>query len=184
VATAVYEGADAIMLSAESAAGEYPIEAVAMMDRIAESVERDTLFTTIIQAQRPEPESTGADTIASAARQIGETLGVSAIVCYTSSGSTGIRASRERPGVPIIALSPVRATARRLSVIWGLHCVVTEDAHNIDEMVDRACSIAFKDAFATSGQRIIITAGVPFGTPGATNLLRIAFVGPDGVSGI
>jgi pyruvate kinase len=184
VATAVFEGADAIMLSAESAAGEYPTEAVAMMNRIAEQVEEEQLFTTIIQAQRPEPESTGADTIASAARQIAETLGLAAIVCYTSSGSTGIRASRERPGMPVIALSPVERTARRLSVVWGLHCVVTEDAHNIDEMVDRACSIAFREGFAQPGQRVIITAGVPFGTPGATNLVRIAFIAPDGMSGI
>ncbi len=184
VATAVFEGADAIMLSAESAAGEYPVEAVATMNRIAEAVERDNNFTTIIQAQRPEPESTGADTITSAARQIAETLGLAAIVSYTSSGSTGVRASRERPRVPIIALSPVRRTARRLSVIWGLHCVVTEDARDIDDMVNRACTIAFNEGFATPGQRIIITAGVPFGTPGSTNLLRIAFIGPDGQSGI
>jgi pyruvate kinase len=184
VATAVFEGADAIMLSAESAAGEYPVEAVATMNRIAEAVEQDPLFTAIIQAQRPDPESTGADTITSAARQIAETLGLAAIVCYTSSGSTGVRASRERPGVPIIALSPVRRTARRLSLTWGLHCVITEDAHDIDEMVNRACAIAFDEGFAQPGQRIIITAGVPFGTPGATNLLRIAFVGPDGKSGI
>jgi pyruvate kinase len=184
VATAVFEGADAVMLSAESAAGEYPIEAVETMNRIAEQVEQEQLFTTIIQAQRPEPESTGADTIASAARQIAETLGLVAIVCYTSSGSTGIRASRERPAMPVIALSPVRRTARRLSIVWGLHCVETEDAHNIDEMVDRACSIAFREGFAQPGQRVIITAGVPFGTPGATNLVRIAFIGPDGMTGI
>jgi pyruvate kinase len=184
VSIAVFEGADAIMLSAESAAGEYPVEAVETMNRIAEAVEEDKLFTSIIQAQRPEPESTGADTITSAARQIGETLGLAAIVCYTSSGSTGIRASRERPAVPVIALSPVRRTARRLSLVWGLHCVETEDAHNIDEMVDRACAIACREGFAQPGQRIIITAGVPFGTSGATNLLRIAFIGPDGTSGI
>jgi pyruvate kinase len=184
VATAVFEGADAVMLSAESAAGEYPVEAVATMDRIAEAVERDKNYTTIIQAQRPEPESTGADTITSAARQIAETLGLAGIVCYTSSGSTGIRASRERPSVPIIALSPVRRTARRLSLVWGLHCVVTEDARDIDDMVHRACGIAFNEGFGSPGQRVIITAGVPFGTPGATNLLRVAFIGPDGQSGI
>ncbi len=184
VATAVFEGADAVMLSAESAAGEYPSEAVATMNQIAEAVEKDRLFPSIIQAQRPEPESTGADTITSAARQIAETLGLAAIVCYTSSGSTGMRASRERPSAPIIALSPVRRTARRLSLVWGLHCVVTEDAREVDEMVHRACSIAFKEGFAHPDQRIIITAGVPFGTPGATNLLRIAFIGPDGMTGI
>jgi pyruvate kinase len=184
VATAVFEGADAVMLSAESAAGEYPVEAVETMNRIAEAVEQDKLFSGIIHAQRTEPESTGADTITSAARQIAETLGLAAIVCYTSSGSTGIRASRERPAVPIIALSPIRKTARRLSVVWGLHCVVTEDVHHVGEMVDRACAIACGEGFANPGQRIIITAGVPFGTPGATNLLRVAFIAPDGKSGI
>jgi pyruvate kinase len=184
VAIAVFEGADAVMLSAESAAGEFPMDAVETMNRIAEAVEQDPLFPSIIHAQRTEPESTGADTITSAARQIAETLGLAAIVCYTSSGSTGMRASRERPAVPIIALSPVRKTARRLSLVWGLHCVVTEDARHIDDMVDRACSIAFREGFAQPGQRLIITAGVPFGTSGATNLLRIAFIGPDGNSGI
>ncbi len=184
VATAVFEGADCVMLSAELAAGEYPVEAVATMNRIAEAVERDKVYPTIIHAQRPEPESTGADTITSAARQIGETLGLAAIVCYTSSGSTGMRASRERPSVPVIALSPVRHTARRLSLAWGLHCVETPDANDVDDMVDRACAIAYREGFAQPGQRVIISAGVPFGTPGATNILRIAFVAPDGKSGI
>ena len=184
VATAVFEGADAVMLSAESAAGDYPVEAVKTMNSIAEEAERDPNFGQILNGQRPAPESTGADAITAAARQIAETLNLSAIVCYTSSGSTGIRASRERPSVPVIALSPVRQTARRLSVVWGCHCVVSEDAKNIDEMVDRACRIAHSEEFAKPGERIIITAGVPFGTPGATNLLRIAFVGSDGLSGI
>jgi pyruvate kinase len=184
VATAVFEGADAVMLSAESAAGEYPVDAVETMNRIAEAVEQERLFSSIIHAQRAEPESTAADTITAAARQIAETLGLAAIVCYTLSGSTGLRASRERPNVPIIALSPVRKTARRLALAWGLHCVETEDAHNVDEMVDRACSIAHREGFAQPGHRIIITAGVPFATSGTTNLLRIAFIGPDGMSGI
>jgi pyruvate kinase len=184
VATAVFEGADAVMLSAESAAGEYPTEAVETMNRIAEAVEEERLYTSIIHAQRTEPETTAADTITSAARQIAETLGLGAIVCYTLSGSTGLRASRERPNVPIIALSPVRKTARRLALAWGLHCVETEDAHSVDEMVDRACLIACREGFAQPGQRIIITAGVPFATSGTTNLLRIAFIGPDGKSGV
>jgi pyruvate kinase len=184
VATAVFEGADAIMLSAESAAGDYPIEAVAMMNRIAEAVEKDMHFNGIIHAQRTEPETTGADTITSSARQIAETLRLPAIVCYTSSGSTGLRASRERPSVPVIALSPVRQTARRLSVVWGLHCVVSEDAHNVSEMLNRACEIAVAQGFASPGDRIIVTAGVPFGTSGATNMLRIAFIAQDGRSGI
>lgn len=184
VATAVFEGADAVMLSAESAAGKYPVEAVQTMNNIAEAAERDPNFQQILAGQRPIPEPTGADAITAAARQIAETLNLSAIVCYTSSGSTGIRASRERPSVPVIALSPVRETARRLSVVWGCHCVISEDAKDIDEMVDRACSIAHSEGFASPGERIIITAGVPFGTPGATNLLRIAYVGSDGLSGI
>ena len=184
VGTAVFEGADAIMLSAESAVGDYPTEAVAMMDKIATQIEQDQNYDGIISAQRAEPEPTGADAISLAARQIAETLNLSAIVCYTGSGTTGLRAARERPTVPIIALSPVARTARRLSIVWGLHCVVTQDAHDLDDMVDRACRIAASEKFAKPGDRIIISAGVPLGTPGATNMLRIAFVASDGQSGI
>ncbi|MBX8813934.1 pyruvate kinase, partial [Ochrobactrum sp. MR34] len=125
VATAVFDGADAVMLSAESAAGDYPVEAVATMARIAEKVERDPNYPSIVNNQRSEPEATGADAVSLAARQIATTLNLSAIICYTSSGTTGLRASRERPLTPIIALSPVVETARRLSIVWGLHCMVT-----------------------------------------------------------
>lgn len=184
VSIAVFEGADAIMLSAESAAGQYPIEAVATMSRIAEKVEQDPLYPGIINAQRSEPEATGADAISAAARQIGETLKLSAIVNYTSSGTTGLRTARERPMVPIIALSPVLATARRLSLVWGQHCVVTQDATDLDDMVDRACRIAHDEGFAKLGDRVIITAGVPLGTPGATNMLRISYVGSDSKDGL
>ena len=179
VSTAIFEGADAIMLSAESAAGQYPVEAVATMNRIAEEVERDPIYRTIIDAQRTEPEATGADAIAAAARQIAETLELSAIICWTSSGSTGLRVARERPSSPIVAISPKISTGRRLSLIWGVHCIVAEDAHDLDDMVERACRLAFKDGFAKAGQRVIIVAGVPLGTPGATNMLRIAFVGAE-----
>lgn len=179
VSIAVFEGADAVMLSAESAAGEYPVEAVAMMNSIAVQVEKDQLYPDIINAQRSEPEATGADAISAAARQIGETLKLSAIVTYTGSGTTGLRAARERPQVPIVALSPVLRTARRLSLVWGLHCVVTEDAHDLDDMVERACRIAHEESFGREGDRIIISAGVPLGTPGATNMLRIAYIGAD-----
>ncbi|MEO3389141.1 pyruvate kinase [Mesorhizobium sp. CAU 1741] len=183
VSIAVFEGADAVMLSAESAAGDYPVEAVATMNAIAVQVEKDPLYPGIINAQRSEPEATGADAISLASRQIGETLKLSAIVTYTSSGTTGLRAARERPQLPIIALSPVVETARRLSLVWGTHCVVTEDASNLDDMVDRACRIAYQEGFARAGDRVIITAGVPLGTPGATNMLRIAYVGADGQGG-
>jgi pyruvate kinase len=177
VATAIFEGADAVMLSAESAAGQYPVEAVATMNRIAEEVENDPTYRSIITAQRAEPEATGADAIADAARQIAETLDLSAIICWTFSGSTALRVARERPKSPIVALSPNTNAARRLSLVWGVHCVVTEDAHDLDDMVERASRISFKETFAKAGERVIIVAGVPLGTPGATNMLRIAFVG-------
>jgi pyruvate kinase len=179
VATAIYEGADAVMLSAESAAGQYPVQAVATMNRIAEEIEGDPLYRNIIAAQRADPEATGADAIADAARHIADTLDLAAVVCWTSSGSTALRVARERPRPPIVALSPNIATGRKLAVVWGVHCVVTEDAHDQDDMVDRACRFAFKEGFAKSGQRIIVVAGVPLGTPGATNMLRIAYVGAE-----
>jgi pyruvate kinase len=175
VSTAIFEGADAIMLSAESAAGNYPVEAVATMNRIAEEVEKDPLYRTIMDAQRSEPEATGADAIAGAARQIAETLELSAIVCWTSSGATALRVGRERPKPPIVAISPNLSTGRRLAVAWGVHSIVAEDARDLDDMVQRATSLACRDGFAKSGQRVIIVAGVPLGRPGATNMLRIAF---------
>jgi pyruvate kinase len=183
VATAIFEGADAVMLSAESAAGQYPAEAVAMMNRIAEEIEHDPNYRSIVTAQRAEPEATGADAIADAARQIAETLDLSAILCWTASGSTGLRVARERPKSPIVALSPSVTAARKLSLVWGVHCVVTEDAHDLDDMVNRASRIAFKEGFAKAGERVIIVAGVPLGTPGATNMLRLAFVGADAEHG-
>ncbi len=184
VATAVFEGADAVMLSAESASGSYPVEAVATMASIATTVEREPHYPSIIYAQRPQPEATGADAISLAARQIAETLKLTSIVCYTSTGTTGLRAARERPQVPIVALSPQVQTARRLSVVWGLHCVVEQDASDLDDVVNRACRIVANEGFGKPGDRIIISAGVPLGTPGSTNLLRIAYIGSDGLSGI
>ncbi|ENN90034.1 pyruvate kinase [Bartonella bovis] len=179
VATAVYAGVDAVMLSAESASGLYPEEAVSMMDRIAKQVECDHTYATMVNAQRPKPEATGPDAISFAARQIAETLQLEAIVAYTASGATGVRTSRERPNRPIIALSPIVQTARRLALVWGLHCVVSEDAHDLDDMVYRAAAIAFQEGFCKVGDRFIVIAGVPFGTPGATNLLRIASCGSN-----
>ncbi len=177
VATAIYEGADAVMLSAESAAGKFPTEAVATMNRIGEEVERDPTYRNVLTAQRPGPEATVGDAIADAARQIAETLELSAIICWTSSGSTAMRVARERPKPPIVAITPNLAGGRKLSVAWGVHCVVAEDAKDQDDMVDRAGRIAFRDGFAKAGQRVIVVAGVPLGTPGATNMLRIAYVG-------
>jgi pyruvate kinase len=179
VATAIYEGADAVMLSAESAAGQYPVEAVSMMNRIARETENDPIYRGIIDAQRAVPEPTGADAIADAARHIADTLDLAAVICWTASGSTALRVARERPRPPVVALSPNMSTGRRLAAVWGVHCVVTEDAHDQDDMVERACRIAFREGFAKAGQRVIVVAGVPLGTPGATNMLRIAYVGAD-----
>src|SRR5690606_21105081 len=164
--------------------GDYPVEAVATMNAIAEKIERDPNYPGIIHAQRTDPEPTGADAIALAARQIAETLKLSAIINYTSSGATGLRSARERPQVPIIARSPVLAPARRLSIAWGLRCVVSEDARDLDDMVNRACRIAASEGVAGPGDRVIVTAGVPLRTPGVTNMLRIAYISADGLTGV
>ena len=178
VATAIFDGADAVMLSAESAAGRYPVEAVETMNRIAEEVEgNDAMYLPSLHVLHTEPEATGPDAIAAAARQVAETLDLAAIVCWTSSGATGMRVSRGRPKPPIVAISPIVATGRKLSLVWGVHCVVAEDARDQDDMIERACQIAFKEGFAKAGERVIVVAGVPLGTPGATNMIRIAFVG-------
>ena len=180
VATAVFEGADAVMLSAESASGQYPREAVATMNRIAEAVESEGIYPTIIAAQRAAPEATGADAIAEATRDVAETLQSKVICAWTASGSTGLRIARGRPVSSILALTPVVETARRLAVAWGVHAVVSEDARDERDMTDRACRHAYIDGFVGVGDRVIVVAGIPFGTPGATNNLRIAKVGPDG----
>jgi len=176
VATAVYDGADAVMLSAETAAGKYPIESVKMMNRIVERVERDSIWRSTMDANHPEPDATAADAISAAARQIAHTLSAAAIVTYTTSGSTTLRAARERPDVPIIGLTPNQSTARRLAIVWGVHSIYTSDANGLEDMTSKAGQHAYYDGIAHPGERIIVTAGVPFGTPGATNLIRIARV--------
>jgi pyruvate kinase len=179
VATAVYDGADAVMLSAETASGAHPVAAVSTMESIAETVERDPLYRGIMDAEHARPEPTSADAISAAAAQVAGTVNAAAVVTYTTSGSTALRASRERPTVPILVLTPKRETARRLSIAWGLHCVETEDAKNFAEMVDIACRAAIAQSIGRAGDRLVITAGVPFGTPGATNVLRIAWIGKE-----
>jgi len=176
VATAVYDGADALMLSAETASGEYPLEAVSMMNRIIRRVEQDPYYSRVINAQNPEPEATAADAISAAAAQVAHTLSAAAIVTYTTSGSTTLRAARERPDVPILCLTERIETARRLALCWGTHCVQTQDVSSFSEMVEKACRIAKEEGIADKGQRLVVTAGVPFGTPGSTNVLRIAWV--------
>ena len=176
VATAIYDGADAVMLSAESAAGDYPIEAVAIMDRIVASTEGDPSYRRLLHALHAEPEATAADAISAAAAQVAATIGAAAIVCYTMSGSTALRAARERPDVPIIVLTNKIGVAQRLMLLWGAHCVYTEDVRDSDEMTKKACAIAVSEGYAQSGDAIVVTAGVPFGTPGTTNLLQIAWI--------
>jgi pyruvate kinase len=177
VATAVYDGADAVMLSAESAVGKYPLETVSIMNRILVRVEQDELYYRMRDANRPDPEHNAPDAISAAARQVAATIGAKAVVNYTSSGSTAFRAARERPEVPILGLTPRIQTARRLTLCWGVHSVFTRDATNFAEMVGIATEVAKREEFANAGDSLVITAGVPFGTPGATNILRIAWVG-------
>jgi pyruvate kinase len=176
VATAVFDGADAVMLSAETAAGQYPIEAVNIMDRIIARVEADPGWRSIIDSARPEPEKSVADAIAAAARQVAHTIGAPAICCFTSSGSTASRAARERPEPPILGLTASEQTARRLAVVWGVHAIVTADVHSMTETVTRASRLALTEGFAQRGQDIVVLAGVPFGQPGTTNALRVARV--------
>jgi pyruvate kinase len=182
VATAVFDGADAIMLSAESAVGKYPAEAVRMMNAIAIEVEADPSYDALVHATRTPPQATGADAIAAAAHAVADTLKLSGIICYTATGSTALRVARERPGLPVIGLTPVLATARRLALAWGVHCVLTSDPENQADMVRKACRIAFDEQFVRPGEGVIITAGVPLGSPGTTNMIRIAFIGEGGAS--
>ena len=176
VATAVFDGADAVMLSAETAAGQYPFEAVNIMDRIVARVEQDQGWRAMIDASRPDPEHSAADAIAAAARQIGHTIGAAAIVAFTASGATALRVARERPEAPIIGFTPNDVTARRLAVVWGVHAVVSPDAHSLTEAVTRAVRAAATEGFAQAGQEIVVAAGVPFGQSGSTNTLRVAMV--------
>lgn len=177
VATAVYDGVDAVMLSAESASGSYPLEAVTMMDRIICKVERDPHYRKIVHAEPAEPEATAADAISAAVRKVTSILPVTATVAYTTSGSTTLRIARERPEAPILSLTPNLATARRLALVWGVHSVHTEDAKDVEDMVAKASRIALVEGFAESGRPLVIIAGMPFGTPGSTNLLRITWAG-------
>lgn len=173
VATAVYDSADAVMLSAESAAGDYPVEAVEMMNRIIREVEGDSIYQQIINASHDDPEPTVSDAITLAARQVAETVSASCIVTYTTSGSTTVRASRERPAVPILCVTANERTARRLAMAWGVHAVHVEQEQRFSAVVKRAVEVAKSEEFGRPGEKIVITAGVPMGTPGSTNVLRV-----------
>ncbi len=176
VATAVFDGADAVMLSGETAAGQYPYESVNMMDRIVARVEQDAGWRELIDASRPPPEKNAADAIAAASAQVANTIGAKAIVAFTASGGTALRVARERPAAPVIGLTPNQDTARKLAVVWGVHAVVTPDVHSMTEAVTRAGRVALTEGFAEHGEEIVVTAGVPFGQAGTTNALRVAVV--------
>jgi len=174
VATAIYEGSDAIMLSAESAAGQYPIEAVQTMDAVAREVESDPTYTQIIEASRSAKRTTVADGIVAAAREIAETTNVKAICCFSESGTTAQLVARERPRVPILALTSKEETARRLCLLWGTTTVLTASVDRFKAAVVAAVRAALDEGLATEKDQIVVTAGVPFNTPGSTNILRVA----------
>jgi pyruvate kinase len=183
VATAIYDGADAIMLSAESAAGDWPIESVAMMNAIGDAVERDPGHGDRIHFTVTKPDPTTADALAEAATTIAETASASVIVCYTTSGSTARRVARERPPVPILVLTPSITTARRLGLLWGTHAVHTKDVESFEEMVAKARRMALRHNIARAGDRVIVLAGVPFKTPGSTNVLHVVRLTGDELKG-
>ena len=173
VATAIYDGADAVMLSAESAAGQYPTEAVTMMDRIAASVERDPIYPARIHFTETRLEPTTADALAGSARQIASTVSAKVMICYTSSGSTARRMARERPPVPILAMSASMVTARRMGLYWGVHAVHSRDVSSFEEMVAKGKRMVLRHRLAQGGDRVVMMAGVPFGEAGSTNVLHV-----------
>jgi pyruvate kinase len=183
VATAIYDGADVVMLSAESASGQWPEEAVAMMDAIAMSVESDPGFSARLHFTETHPDATTADALAEAAAQIADTVSASLIVCFTLSGSTARRIARERPSVPLMVLTPKLVTARRMGLLWGSHAVRTRDVASFEEMVGKARRMALRHGLAKAGDRIIVIAGVPFGTPGSTNVIHVVRLTGDELKG-
>lgn len=174
VATAVFDGADAVMLSAESAAGQYPREAVNMMDRIISRVEQDSDWRNGLDAKRPQPEETSADAIAAAAVQVAHTINAKAIVAFTESGVTARRVAREKPDCPVIGLTPNHAIARQLAAVWGVHAVTTTNMQSMTQAVEHACKMARNEGFGSPQDEIVVVAGVPFGQAGSTNALRVA----------
>lgn len=176
VATAVYDGADAVMLSAESASGQYPVEAVSMMSSIICRTEGDTHYHEAIQASHTAPRQDAADAIGYAVRHVANLLGVPATVAYTSSGYSALRMARERPEVPILGMTPKLATARRLALAWGVHAVLCHEVADVPEMTELASRTVLREGFGAQGQPIVISAGLPFAVAGTTNLLRIAQV--------
>ena len=176
VAQAIYEGTDAVMLSAESATGKYPIEVVKTMNNVAIEVENDVNYQQLVESSRMPPKTRVSDAITVAARQVAETTKVKAICCFTHSGTTALLVSREKPRVPIVVLTPKIKIARRLSFCWGLHCVITEEIDSFNNAVVNAIAVAKDDGFASKKEKIIVIAGVPFNVAGTTNILRVVSI--------
>ena len=177
VATAIYDGADAVMLSAESASGRYPLEAVEMMNRIIESTERHKMYRPIVDASQPGEEETAPHAVAAAAADLAAAIHASAIVAFTSSGTTAARIARKRPKVAVLAITPDQRVARQLSLLWGAHSVLSEDISTYEEMVERATKISLSEAFAKQAASIVVVAGIPFAEAGTTNNLRVVQIG-------
>jgi pyruvate kinase len=176
VATAIYDGADAVMLSAESASGQYPVEAVDMMSHIIESTERHKMYRAIIDASHPGEEETAPHAVAAAAADLASALQATAIVAFTSSGTTAARIARKRPKVPLLAITPHESVARQLSLLWGAHSVLSEDISTYEEMVEKAAQIAVSEEFAKQADSIVVVAGIPFREAGTTNNLRVVHI--------
>ena len=176
VATAVYEGADAVMLSAESASGQYPVEAVTIMDHIIAEVERDPAWRSGLEASHTPAEANTPDAICCALRRVAGLLEPAATVAFTSSGFSALRASRERPMAPILALTPKAATARRLALVWGVLPVPFDEVHDVAAMIEHATGAAMRAGVAQPGDTVVVVAGLPFGQQGSTNLLHVARV--------
>jgi pyruvate kinase len=164
------------MLSAESASGKFPLDAVAMMERIIHRVESDPTYRTNIEAAHTPANPTTADAVCDALRGVVRLLSPAVTITYTSSGFTCLRAARERPAAPILGLTPDLVTARRLALVWGVHPVQVPNVHDVAEMVERACDTALKRGFAKPGDDVVVVAGLPFGLSGTTNLLHVARV--------
>ena len=174
VATAVFDAADSLMLSAETASGKFPVESVQIMDRIIRGVENDISYRQILESKKIKLEETTSDAISSAASQVVKTVLAKAIFTYTRSGATAKRAARERPTVPIIGLSPDRITARQLALIWGVHTIHALEPKSFSGMIENACDLAKKEGIVKKGDYVVVTAGAPIGVSGSTNNLRIA----------
>ena len=179
VATAIYDGADAVMLSAETAAGLFPERAVATMHRIIKQVESDPFYLDLMTAGHKQPEHSSPAAISVAARQIAHTLNAAAIVTFTSSGSTTLRAAQERPDVPILCITPSIAAGRRLGLVWGVQALVGDFIHSVDDIGDVAVRGAQRCGIGKDGQALVITAGMPFGKVGSTNMVRVVWIGGE-----